>query len=113
MAGWVGVQVLGYHTEASVARGVHLVSSGVLEVNALNKIGLQNLALAGAGSESSTAIGGAIAVNVVPHVTTEAFIDSGTITHVTQLDVRNPLTLSTKPRLVEAPAPVLPVSTLP
>ena len=84
-----------------------VVSSGDLEVKALNKIGLQSLALAGAGSSGSSAVGGAIVVNVFPDVTTEAFIDSGTSSHVTQIDVLKALTISAKSSLVEAPAPVV------
>ena len=114
IAGSVGVEILSFHTEASVGQGVTLTSNGDIEVTAKNKIGLQNLALAGGGSAGSAAIGGAIAVNVFPDITTEAFIDSGTSApNVTQVDALGGLSVSATSVLKEAPAPVVPLITLP
>src|SRR5262249_20667490 len=56
------------------------------EVTAKNAIGMQNLALSGAASRGGAAVGGAIAVNVFPDITTTAFIDSNTSNHVTKVD---------------------------
>ncbi|HET7465666.1 MAG TPA: hypothetical protein VFL29_03300, partial [Candidatus Dormibacteraeota bacterium] len=107
IAGSVSVQVLSYHTEASIADGAHLVSSGDAEVKAANTIGLQNLALAGGGSEGGAAVGGAIVVNVFPDVTTEALIGASTV------DVLKALKVTADSSLVEAPAPTVPLITLP
>src|SRR5260370_26613014 len=46
-------------------------------------MGLQNLAVAGGLSTEGTAVGGAIIVNILNDVLTQAFIDSGdSVTHV-------------------------------
>src|SRR5262249_48651003 len=66
VSGSVGVQVLSYHTEASIAKGAHLISGDDIGINATNKMGLENLALAAAGSGGSSAVGGAFCVNVFP-----------------------------------------------
>ncbi|HEV8463176.1 MAG TPA: hypothetical protein VGQ38_20990, partial [Gaiellaceae bacterium] len=113
VAGSIGVEVVLFHTEASVGKGSQLTSHGELEVNARNKIGLQNLALAGGGSAGGAAVGGAIAVNVFPDITTEAIVDSNGTTDVTHLDAEGDLTVSAQSTIKEAPAPKVPLITLP
>ena len=109
VAASIGVQVVFFHTQASVGKGAHLVSNGKVDVVASNKLGVQNLALAGGGSAGGAAVGGAIAVNVFPDVTTEAFIDSDTGSHITQVDALLGTTVSATSALVEAPAITIPV----
>jgi hypothetical protein len=113
VAASIGVEVVFFHTEASVGKGATLTSQGELEVTARNKIGLQNLALAGGGSAGGAAVGGAIAVNVFPDITTEAIVDSNTSTDVTQLDAHDGISISATSTIKEAPAPVVPLITLP
>ncbi len=88
IAGSAAIQVLSFDTEASIGAGAHVTSSAGIGVNATNKIGLQNLAIAAAGnfSGSSPAVGGAVAVTVMPDVTTKAFVDSDDSSHITHLD---------------------------
>src|SRR5205807_5720176 len=93
----------------SIAKGVHVVSNGSVAVTAKNKLGLQNIALAGAGSGGGAAVGGAIAVNVFPDITTEAIIDSDNLSHITQVDALNGVTVHAESSLKEAPPIVLPV----
>jgi len=95
IAGSAGVQVVTFHTEASVAQGAHLTSAGAITINATNKLGVQNLAIAAAGSFSGSnpAVGGAVAVNVLPDVTTTAFVSSG-LGHIARLDALGAITVS-------------------
>ena len=86
VAAAVGVQVLSMHTTASVGKGAHLTSTEGIDVNAAAPIGLQNIALAGGLSTGGTAVGGAVAVNILNDVQTLALVDSGTgggqVTHL-------------------------------
>ena len=109
VAASIGVQVVSFHTQASVAKGAHLTSEGEVEVIASNKIGVQNLAFSGSFSAGGAAIGGAISVNVFPDVTTEAFIDSDTGSHVTNVDALEGITVSATSSLQEAPGANLPL----
>ncbi|MGH2998311.1 MAG: beta strand repeat-containing protein, partial [Gaiellaceae bacterium] len=86
VAASVGVQVLSLATSAYVEAGVKLDTPGNLTVHAQAPIGLLNLAVSGGFSKSGTAVGGAIAVNVLDGIDTEAYIDSGTITNITHVD---------------------------
>src|SRR6185503_17489138 len=75
----VGIVVVNYDTTAKIGAGSNIDSTAGVTVNATNKIGLQNLALAGGASlDGSAAVGGAIAVNVLDDVTTVASIASTT-----------------------------------
>ncbi len=60
------------------------------------------MALSGAASAGGAAVGGAIVVNVFPDVTTEAFIDSNTSTHITQVDALGKIEVSAKSSIKEA-----------
>ena len=114
VAASIGVEVVFFHTEASVAKGAHVTAkTGKVDVVAKNKLGLQNLALSGGGSAGGAAVGGAIAVNVFPDITTEAFVDSDNATHITQVDALQGITVSATSSLKEAPAPTVPLITLP
>ena len=79
VAGSVGVNVIHIDSIASVGTGATLNSlggsAGDITLTATTKLGLQNLALAAALGEG-TAVGAAVAVNVVT-ITTKAFVDSG------------------------------------
>ncbi|MGZ3438561.1 MAG: beta strand repeat-containing protein, partial [Polyangia bacterium] len=79
IAASVGVQVLTFHTTASIGAGAHVTSTDVVDVEASQNIGLQNLAVAAALSTSGTAVGGAFVVNILPAVQTQAFIDAGAV----------------------------------
>ena len=79
IAASVGVQVLTFHTTASIGAGAHVTSTDVVDVEASQNIGLQNLAIAAALSTSGTAVGGAFVVNILPAVQTQAFIDAGAV----------------------------------
>ena len=79
IAASVGIQVLTFHTTASIGAGAHVTSTDVVDVEASQKIGLQNLAIAAALSTSGTAVGGAFVVNILPAVQTQAFIDAGAV----------------------------------
>ena len=59
------MQVLSFHTQAFIDDGAVVTSTGALTVNAAAPMGLQNLALSGGLSTGGTAVGGAIAVNVL------------------------------------------------
>ena len=114
VAASIGVEVVFFHTEASVAQGAHLISNGGVEVHAENAIGIQNMALSGAASAGGAGVGGAIVVNVFPDVTTEAFIDSDTSNHVTQIDAVGKVEVSAKSSIKEAdPIKVPIIGTLP
>jgi len=79
VAASVGIVVVNYDTTAKIGAGSNIDSTAGVTVNATNKIGLQNLALAGGASlDGSAAVGGAIAVNVLDDVTTVASIASTT-----------------------------------
>jgi hypothetical protein len=109
----IGVEVVFFHTEASVGKGTHLISNGDIGVVAQNAIGLQNLALSGAASRGGAAVGGAIVVNVFPEITTTAFIDA-TVIDQTQVDALGETKVSAKSYLKEAPGiPVPIIGTLP
>ena len=110
----IGVEVVLFHTEASVAKGAHLISNGDIGVVAQNAIGLQNMAVSGAASRGGAAVGGAIVVNVFPDITTTAFIDSDNSTHITQVDASGEIKVSAKSSVKEAPGiPVPIIGTLP
>ena len=96
IAGSAGIQVISFHTEASIAKGAHLTSAGNIDVTATNRIGLQTLAIAAAGnfSGSDPAIGGAFAVNIFPDITTEALVNSDNGSHKTHLDALGAITVS-------------------
>ena len=114
VAASIGVEVVFFHTEASVAQGAHLISNAGVEVHAENAIGIQNMALSGAASAGGAGVGGAIVVNVFPDITTEAIINSGTSTHVTQIDAVGAIEVSAKSSIKEAdPIKVPIIGTLP
>ena len=102
VAASIGVEVVFFHTEASVAMGAHLISTGDVVVHAENAIGIQNMALSGAASAGGAGVGGAIVVNVFPDITTEAFIDSNMSTHITQVDAAGKVEVSAKSSIKEA-----------
>ena len=89
VAASVGVQVLTFHTTASIGAGAQVTSTDIVDVEASANIGLQNLALAGGLSTSGSAVGGAFSVNILPAVQTQAFIDTGAI-----VNAANALTVS-------------------
>ena len=68
VAASVGVQVLSFHTTASIGAGAHVTSTDIVGVAASAKIGLQNPAVAGGLSTSGSAVGGAFVVNILPAV---------------------------------------------
>ncbi|HEX8971092.1 hypothetical protein, partial [Oryzihumus sp.] len=78
VAASVGVQVISLHSIASVGAGSQLSSAGDINVNANVPMGLQTLALSGSLSLQGTAVGGAIAVNVIQDVQDKAYVDSAT-----------------------------------
>ena len=94
VAASIGVEVVLFHTEASVGKGSQLTSQGEIEVTAKNTMGLQDLAVSAGGSTSGAAVGGAIAVNVFPDITTTAFIDSNGTTDVTQVDAHDGISVT-------------------
>ena len=108
VAASIGVEVVFFHTEASVAKGAHLISHGDVDVKAQNAIGIQNMALSGAASAGGAGVGGAIVVNVFPNITTTAFIDSDTFSHVTQVDATGTIDVSAKSAITEADPIVVP-----
>ncbi len=83
IAGSVGLNVITYDTTASVGAGSMLTSTGDLTVAAANPMGMQNLAAAIAVSVGGVGVGAAIAVNVLPDVTTAAHVDSSTASPTT------------------------------
>ncbi|MDA8440737.1 MAG: hypothetical protein M0Z51_18020, partial [Propionibacterium sp.] len=76
IAGSVGLNVVTYITSASVGTGSTLDSTGDLTVAAVNPLGMQNLAAAIAVSVGGVGVGAAIAVNVLPDVSTTALVNS-------------------------------------
>ena len=95
VAASVGVQVLTLHTIASIGKGAQLSSTEGIAVTAGTKLGLQSLALAGGLSTSGSAVGGAIVVNILPAVQTQALIDSGTSGGtVTRLDAAKAISVT-------------------
>ncbi|HEX4526566.1 MAG TPA: hypothetical protein VH108_07475, partial [Gaiellaceae bacterium] len=114
VAASIGVEVVSFHTEASVANGAQLISTGDVAVHAENAIGIQNMALSGAASAGGAGVGGAIVVNVFPDVTTKAFIDSNTSNHITKIDASGKVEVSAKSSIKEAdPIKVPVIGTLP
>ncbi|MGH3050471.1 MAG: hypothetical protein ACRDLK_09955, partial [Gaiellaceae bacterium] len=85
IAASVGVQVLSLNTSAYVEAGVTLDTPDDITIHAQAPIGLENLAISGGFSKSGTAVGGAIAVNVLDSIDTEAYID-GSSTDITHVD---------------------------
>ena len=81
IAAAIGVQVLTVNTQAYIGDGAVVTSTGELTVNAEAPLGVQNIALAGGLSTGGTAVGGAIAVNVLT-VTTLAYVGAGSATYV-------------------------------
>ncbi len=79
VAAAIGVQVLNYNTTASIGDGAIVNSTGDLTVSAAAPVGLQNLALSGGLSTGGTAVGGAVAVNVLS-MHTLASIGAGSTT---------------------------------
>ncbi|MGH3369536.1 MAG: hypothetical protein ACRDPR_06015, partial [Nocardioidaceae bacterium] len=75
VAGSVGIMVVDFDTLARIASDAVIDSSGDVTVAATQRIGSQTLALAGAGSNGSAAVGGAIAVNI-DTIDTEALVDA-------------------------------------
>ena len=101
IAGSVGVQVLIITTTATVGQGSHLTSTQGLTMAATAPIGLQNLAAAGALTESGgSAVGVAIAVNVL-EITTKAYVDSapGTAT-TTSVNAAGPISITSTSALL-------------
>ena len=95
VAGSIGVQVIEYRTTASVGAGATLDSAGALTVEASNPMALQDLVLAGGLSIGGSAVGGAIAVNVIEPDATKAYIESGTAPgSVTTVNAAGALTVS-------------------
>ena len=110
VAASIGVEVILFHTEASVAKGAHLVSTADVEIHAENAIGIQNMALSGAASAGGAGVGGAIVVNVFPDITTEAIVYSGTgPSDTTQIDAVGKVEVSAKSAITEADPIVVPV----
>ena len=109
VAASIGVEVVLFHTEANVGKGSQLTSQGAVTVMARNKLGLQNIALSGSASGGGAAVGGAIAVNVFPDITTIALIDSDNGANITEVDARLGTTVSAESSLEEAPAIVVPL----
>ena len=72
--------MLSFHTNAYIGDGALVTSTGDLTVNAAAPLGLQNITLAGGLSTGGTAVGGAIAVNVLT-VQTLAYIGAGSATY--------------------------------
>ncbi|HET7128249.1 MAG TPA: hypothetical protein VFJ93_04150, partial [Gaiellaceae bacterium] len=113
VAASIGVEVVFFHTEASVGRGAHIISNADVEIHAENAIGIQNMALSGAASAGGAGVGGAIVVNVFPDVTTEALVYSDVL-HVTQIDAVGKVEVSAKSAITEAdPIKVPVIGTLP
>ena len=79
IAAAIGVQVLSFHTNAYIGDAAVVTSTGDLTVNAAAPLGLQNITLAGGLSTGGTAVGGAIAVNVLT-VQTLAYLGAGSPT---------------------------------
>ncbi len=110
VAASIGVEVILFHTEASVAAGAHLISTADVEIHAENAIGIQNMALSGAASAGGAGVGGAIVVNVFPDITTEAIVYSGTgPSDTTQIDATGKVEVSAKSAITEADPIVVPV----
>src|SRR5207302_7797085 len=65
VAASAAVQVLFFHTTASVGQGATITSHEDMTVNATDFLGMQNITLAGGLSTSGTAVGGSISVNVL------------------------------------------------
>ncbi|GAB3043216.1 hypothetical protein GCM10027052_26710 [Parafrigoribacterium mesophilum] len=100
-AGSAAVQILLLTTEAQVGQGAGIdASAGGIAVRADQRIGLQNLAIAGALSTGSgSAIGAAFSVNYL-EVATTAHVDSSTGAGSTGLDAAGAISVSAKSTLV-------------
>ena len=94
VAASIGIQVISIDAKARVDQGAHLTSGDAITVQATDTIGLQTIAVGGALAISGTGVGGAIAVNILPAVQTQALVESGTLTHVTQLDALNGISVT-------------------
>ena len=107
VAASVGIQVLSYTAKAYVGQHATITSTGDMKVHAKSPVGLLNLNLSGGFSEDGTAVGGAIAVNVLT-VDTEAYIDSGaTLATYTHVDVSGALLVKAEASL-DPIAPTIP-----
>ncbi|UZJ27066.1 hypothetical protein RHODO2019_19090 (plasmid) [Rhodococcus antarcticus] len=100
VAGSVALNVIAYRTTAEVGLASVLGSTGGLTVSAVNPMGLQNLAAAGALSQGGVAVGAAIAINILTPVTTVAEVDSS-LAQLTTLDAAGALTVSAESSLGE------------
>ena len=109
VAASIAVQVLLVHTNAYIEAGVTLDTPDNITVHAQTPIGLLDLAVSGGFSESGTAVGGAIAVNVLDPIDTEAYIDSGTVSNITHVDAGGALLVKAEASL-DPLAPQLPSS---
>ncbi|EXI89661.1 MAG: hypothetical protein AW11_01349 [Candidatus Accumulibacter regalis] len=107
VAGSVGVNVVALTSRASVGNDAQLKaegSSGAIRLTASSPMMLQNLAVASALSGGGTAVGAAVAVNVIEH-STEA-----TIGLDTELDASGTVTLTATSSLLplqDADSPIL------
>ena len=97
VAASVGVQVLLFHTKAAVEAGSTLDTAGDMTVHAQAPIGLLNLDVSGGLSTSGAAVGGAIAVNVLSPIDTEAYIDG--VSSTTHVDVGGALVVKAEASL--------------
>ncbi|MEA2197047.1 MAG: mucin9, partial [Solirubrobacteraceae bacterium] len=101
VAASVGIQVVDFHTTASIGAGSTLTSAGGVTVSATAPIGWQTMVLSGGLSIDGSAVGGAIAVNVITPDSTLAFIDSGTgAGAVTHVDAAGALTVTATTSMV-------------
>ena len=97
VAASVAIQVLNFHTIAHVDQGAVLTSTEGVAVTASALLGLQNIALSGGLSTSGDAVGGAIVVNILEGIDTEAFIDSGA--SVTSVDAMKEISVTATAKL--------------
>ena len=89
VAASVAIQVITFKEIAQVKAGAHITSSDYLTVQANDTLGLQSIAVGGDLTVNGVGVGGAIIVNVLPAVNTQALVESDTSSHITRLDALN------------------------